>query len=227
MCLMTETQIVTAAYYIIEKGNDPWSSSDDEYIMARNYANAAVNRWEFYDQTKWKDLYTTLAAAATGTKTTTAGTATYACPDDMRYPATYVRTITGGSSTFWQVISPEASGEYVNSQIRVCWFTGSIKTGFTLHFNPNVGLTTGNTIAYEYYKIATQFSTTTDVTEMQDPYFIVYYIAAHFAEIAVDPDYNNMAEARLEQMRTQNMSQLFAVSEDIPTSLDSMGGFGI
>ena len=46
------------------------------------------------------------------------------------------------------------------------------------------------------------------------------------AEEGVDPDMNTMAESRLEQMRVQNMSQLFGVSDDIITAGESQPGFG-
>lgn len=227
MAGLSEQNIINAAYYIVEKGNSPWDSTSDEYVLARNLANAAINRWEFYDETTWRDLWTTLTGASDGTKTITAGTYTYTAPTNMRFPASYVRTVdSGGTSTFWQVIPPALSGEYANSKLEVCWFTGSIKDGFTLNFNPNVTLTTGHTIKYEYYKQATSLTTTTSTTEMQDPYFIVYFIAAHLAEVGVDPDYHALAEGRLEQMRTKNMSQLAGVSDNIPESLDFMGGFG-
>jgi hypothetical protein len=225
---MTEEQIIQSAYYISEKGSDPWASGDDEYTTARNLANIAIGRWESYDNTVWKDLFTTLDDAASSvTKTITASTYDYACATNMVRPASYVRTVdSGGTSTYWQVIEPQELGHYANSSQNVCWFTGSVKDGYTLHFNSNVTLTTGDTIKYEFYKSATKFSTTTDVTEVSDPYFIAYFIAAHMAEEGVDPDFNNMAESRLEDMRVKNLSQLYGVSQNIPTSFESGDGFG-
>jgi hypothetical protein len=228
MAQIAELEIVQNAYYLLEKGASPWVEGDDEYTTARNLANIAIGRWEFYDNTKWKELWTTLDdAASTVTKTITANTYSYTAATDFRYPSSYVRTAdSGGSSTYWQVIPVEKSAVYDESNAKVCWFTGSTKTGFTLHFNPNIDLTTGDTIHYEYYKQATKFTATTSTTEMQDTYFISYFIAAHMAEDGVDPDFNNMAESRLEQMRVTNMSQLYGVSEDIPSSLEFGEGFG-
>jgi hypothetical protein len=224
---LTEQQVINNAYYLLEKASELWASGSDEYLTARGLANIAINRWEMYDNTKWVDLFTTLTAASTGTKTLTSGTTTYVTPDDFRFPSSYVRTTdSGGGSTFWQVIKPAKLTMYANSSARVCWFTGNIKTGYTLNLNPMCPLSTGNTINYEYYKAATKFTTTTDTTEVPDPYFISYYIAAHMAEEGVDPDMNTMAEERLEQMRIVNMSQLYGVSDDIPTSGESQPGFG-
>ena len=230
MAALSEKQIINNAYYLLEKASELWTAgTSDEYLTARGLANIAINRWEMYDSTKWKELFSTLTAASDGIKTITAGTYTYACPTNFRYPSSYVRIVdSGGSSSFWQVINPAMISYYANSSQRVVWFTGNVKTGFTLNINSyNITLTTGHTINYEYYKQATLFADTTDTTEMADPYFISYYIAAHMAEEGVDPDLNTMAEARLEAMRTQNMSQLFGVSDDIPNSLENIPGFGV
>jgi hypothetical protein len=229
MAALTASEVITNAYYLLEKGADPWVSGDDEFTTAQKLGDAAINRWEFYDNTRWKELWVTLDDAASSvTKTITAGTYDYTAPTDMRYPSSYVRTSdSGGSSSYWQVIPSEKSAVYDESSARVCWFTGSEKAGFTLHFNPNITLTTGDTIHYEYYKQATKFTATTSTTEMADPYFISYFIAAHMAEDGVDPDYNNMAEARLEQMRVVNMSQLYGVSDNIPSSIEFGDGFGV
>jgi hypothetical protein len=225
---LTENTIINNAYYLLEKASELWAVTSDEYLTARGLANIAINRWEMADSIKWKELFTTLTAAATGVKTLTAGVFTYAAPDNFRYPSSYVRTTdSGGGSSFWHVISPEKLVMYADSGQHVCWFTGNVMAGFTLNFNSySVSLTTGHTINYEYYKQATLFTAITDTTEMEDPYFISYYIAAHMAEEGVDPDMNTMAEARLEAMRVQNMSQLFGVSDDIPTSGDFGSGFG-
>lgn len=228
MAALTENNIIDNAYYLLEKASELWATTSDEYLTARGLANIAINRWEMYDSTRWKELFTTLTAASDGTKTITAGTFTYAAPTNFRTPSSYVRIVdSGGFSQFWQVIPPEKTSLYANSDKKVAWFTGNIKAGFTLNLNSyNVNLTTGDTIKYEYYKQATLFTTTTSTTEMADPYFISYYIAAHMAEEGVDPDMNAMAEGRLEQMRVQNMAQLFGVSDDIPTSIDASSGFG-
>lgn len=228
MAQLSEQNIIDNAYYLIEKGSEKWDTASDEYLTARGLANIAVGRYEFYEQTKWIELWTTLTDATDGTKTVTKGTSSYSCPTNMRYPASFVRIVdSSGNSSYWQVIPVARMALYANSSDRICYFTGSIKSGFKLHFNPNVSLTTGDTINYEYYKQATKFTAITDTTEMQDPYFISYYIASHMSEEGVDPNLYAMAEARLEQMRTQNMSQLYGVSEDIPDSLDHLSGFGV
>ena len=232
MAALTENDIIDIVYSLYGGDDaDGWATTDDEYLVARKYANDAIFRWEFYDNTKWNELWTDLTSASDGTKTLTAGTWDYSCPSDMRYPASWVRTIGVNSSsvTFWRVIPVEKSADYADSTDKVCWFTGSIKDGFTLNFNPKVTLTTGDTIKYEYYKQATTFSSSTDTTEMSDPYFIVYWILQRFLKNDGEDNSQELQEAdiRLEQMRTVNLSGLFGMKDAIDEPIGMNSGFGV
>lgn len=224
---LTQQNIIDNAYYILEQDSTLWATDSDEYETAKGLLNIGIGRWENYDDAKWKELYGTLTAAATGTKTTTAGTYDYACPDNMKFPSSFVRTVdANGTSIYWDVKTVEEVAKFVKSTDRYVYFTGNLKDGFTLNFNPNLTLTTGDTINYEYYKKATLTTTTTSQVEMSDPYFLSYYIASHMSEGGADPNLNNMAETRLEAMRTQNMTGLFGVDNNIEPSLNNYTGFG-
>ncbi len=225
---LTETDIIANAYYLLEQDSAGWDVASAEYLTARGLLQGAIGRWEFYDNVRWRDLWIQLVNAATGIKTLTAGTFSYACPTDMRYPSSWVRTYdASGTRLFWKVISSENLAWGVdNPSAYYCYFTGNIAIGFTLHFNPNVSLHTGDTIEYEYYKQALKTTATTDKPEMQDPWFAAYFIASHMADGGLDTDFMNMAEVRLDQMKAANMASLALVSEEVPTSLDWEGGFG-
>lgn len=225
MAILTEQEIIDNAYYLSEKSSELWDTDSDEYATARGLANIAINRWERYDQTKWAELLTPYGDASGVTTTITAGTYTYSAPSNTLYtPASFVRTTnSGGGITTWQVIPSKSRLLYQNTD-RVCWFTGNPKSGFVLHFNSGVTLTTGDTIDYDYYKKATRLASTSGTTEVPDPDFLSYYIAAHMAEEGIDPDFNNMAESRLEDMRVANLSTPFAVPNDI---VNSQAGFGL
>lgn len=223
---MTEQQILDHAYYILEQDDAGWDTDSQEYLTARGILNASVGRWEFFDNTRWRELWTTLTASATGDKTTTADDYTYTAPTTMRYPSSWVRTISGSNTWRWEVISPEKLGSYAGHLGKWCYFTGNPIDGFTLHFNPMETLITGDTIEYEFYKIANQTDATTDTIEMQDPWFSVYYVAAHMADGGVDTDFYDMAEARLDQMKTANHSQLYGVPDNIALTDDTSEGFG-
>lgn len=231
--ILSEQSILNIVYALYEGDTSNWSTTSDEYLSARVYANAAINRWEYYENTNWQELWTTLDdSSSLNTKTLTAGTSTYACPRNMIKPASYVRTEdSAGTSTFWEVLPIARVPSFAsNTTYHYCYFTGSIMSGFTLHFNPNITLTTGNTIKYEYYKKATLLTTTTSTTEMADPYFIVYFVLSRLYENDGEDGKSDKAfqeaEARLENMRVNNMLHLEGVRDNIEWTLDNLDGFG-
>lgn len=222
---MNETDIITAAYYLIEVDSEPWTSTDDEYLTARGLGNIAIDRWEKYENTTWNELLTNLTDSAVllgGDKITVANTYSYDCPSDFVRPCSFVRI--GG--TLYDVKKPTQLAELKDSGENWVYFMGNPKAGYDLKINPNLTIAGGEVIEYEYYQKATKLTTTTSETEMSDPYFIVYFIAAHMGDEGINTDYFQMAEARLEQMRSVNMSGLFGVSDNINNSLDSNSGFG-
>lgn len=224
---LTENDIINNAYYLLEKASELWDTASDEYLTARGLGNIAIGRWQRYENTKWKELLRKASAGSGATLTLTNGVYTYSTPNDCLYPtATFVRTTdAGGGVTTWQVIDSKERLLHPPTDY-IAFFTGNSKLGFTLNFNSGLSLKTGEVIDYDYYRSATLFTATTSVTEVPDPDYISYYIAAHMAEEGIDTDMYNMAEARLEQMRTQNMSQLFGVSNNIIQTPGHNAGFG-
>jgi len=232
MSALTENQIFDIVYSLYGGDDaDGWAETDDEYLVARKYANDAITKWEFYDNTRWNELFTNLTAASDGDKTTTAGDWEYDCPSDMRFPASWVRTIGAASSavTFWTVIKPEQSGKYADSTDKVCWFSGSFKDGYKLNFNPKATLTTSDTIKYEYYKQAATFAAAADTTEISDPYFIVYWVLQRFLKNDGEDNFEELQEAdtRLEQMRVVNLSGYFGIGDTINEPIGMNSGFGV
>jgi hypothetical protein len=224
MSALTENQIIDIVYSLYETDTAGWETDSSEYLSARNYCNAAISRWENYMNTTWRELWTTLTDAADGDKTLTAGTYDYDCPTNLKRPGSWVRT--GSTPQFWTVVSAEEVGTLDSSTDYFCWFTGSIKDGFKLNFNPELTLTTGDTIYYEYYKTATQFSATSSTTEMADPYFIVYFVLSRFLKNDGEDftDEANQSEEVLDNMRTANMTGVPGVPDQIQ-SLEE--GFGL
>jgi len=198
--------------------------------VARGFLNIGVGRWEFYDNTTWRELWTKNSDAASGLggdTTTVASQSDYDTPSDFIRPGGYVTTVgTSATKIFWQVIPPEEVIKWANSDDYYCYITGSYKGGFDLHFNARITMSAGLTIDYPYYKAATKTAATSDSTEMSDPYFLSYFIAAHMAEGGVDVNFMDMAEARLEQMRTANMSSVWGVPGNIEDDGNGYIGFG-
>ena len=224
MANLTENNIIDAVYSLLEGDNDGWETTSDEYLAARVYCNAAINLWEFYETTTWRELFVKLTDAADGDKTTSADTYTYTCPTDMRTPSSWVRI----NGEYYKVFSPEKIAHLSDNYGKWCYFTGSIKDGFTLNLNSKLTVTGSQTIEYEYYKTATKFTTTTSTTEVPDDYFIVYFVLARFLKNDGE-DYGeerDLYENKLDLMQTLNDSGYIGMNDYLPESVETEGGFG-
>jgi len=211
----TETDIIAQVYSQYENDNSTWDATSAEYLTSRNYTKAAILRWEFLEGVRWGELVQKLSAAADGTKTLTAATYTYGCPTDMRLPPqttdnemVYVRTLdSSGNSILWQVVPVVQISQLDGSTTRFCYFTGNQKVGFTLNLNPNINLTTGDTISYEYLKRATYLTTITSSTEMSNPMYIVHYclhrLYKNDGQLSEASEELQIAESLLQEMKAE------------------------
>ena len=230
--MATENEIIDGAFYLLEKDADPWATTDDEYTTARGMLNLGVGRWERYENTTWRELWTTLTDSAIGLggdKTVVASTWDYDAPSDFVRAGGYVTiTPTAGEVVFYHVLPPEEVKKYSGTTTNWCYFTGNKNTGFDLHFNPNATLSTGGVIDYPYYKSATQSSAASTVLEVGDPNFLSYFIAAHMSENSdsVDGDFFQISEDLLKQMKSVNNSGFWGVPSNIEPSLEDYIGFG-
>lgn len=228
MAGLTENQIIDNTFYMLEKDSTPWGTSDAEYTTARGLLNMAIQRWEHYENTTWRELWTTLIDASDGDKTTTADDFTYDCPTNFVRPGGYVTTSLSGIVTFWKVIPVEEASKYKAHAGNVCWFTGSYSSNFVLNFNSNATVAASSTIDFPYYKSATISSATSTVLEPGDPNFLSYFISAHMSESteSVEADFFTISEGLLKQMRSRNNSGVWAVPSNIEPSLADYDGFG-
>lgn len=190
MATLSEQEILNIVYALKEGDDDGWDTDSDEYLAGRKYCNSAITRWEFYDNTKWKELWKTLDDAADGDKTTD-GTNSYDCPTNFKFPSSWVRV----GDTLYQVVNPNRVAELFDNKDNWCYFTGSDKDGHKLNFNPLLTLGTGDDIDYEYYKTATKFTTTTSTTEMNNPYFIVNSVLAQFIKLDGEDNMQELQQA--------------------------------
>lgn len=223
---MQEQEIIDQIYAMYEGDNDLWETTSDEYLTARRYLNAGVNRWRYYERTDWKELFTNLADATTGSSVTVADTFDYAAPDDFVRPTSYVRI----GTTLFKTIQPAKAIIYQADGNTDAWayFYGNSKDGFELRINPLYNLEAGLTIDYSYYRTPTEFTSTTDVTEMSDPYFLVYYVLYRLYKNdseAYQDEFTN-AESRLEQMRVDNIAGIEATPDEITWNTEFQDGFG-
>jgi hypothetical protein len=217
---LTEADIIDLIYSTYEVDDTTWSTSDAEYLTARRLCNGSIRRWEYLEGVRWNELFTTLTSASTGTKTVTAGTYVYDCPDDMRVPPKsedFVRV----NGELYPVVALSKIQQLGDSMARYYYFTGNPKLGYKLNFNTSLVFTTGHIIEYEYYRSATYFSAPTSSTEMSNPMFIVHDVLSRLYRgdgmLTESRDELQFAENLLQEMKAENFE---VISDDV-------AGFGI
>lgn len=215
MTNLTENEIIDQAFYLSELDVDVWETDSDEYSLARGFLNDGINRWENFENTKWRDLIATNSIPLTTAHS-------YNCASGMAYPGSWVRT----GEQFWTIVKPENIAQYSGDDAYYCYFLGNKKDGYTLNFNSRLDIPTG-TADFEYYKKAFKTTAPTDQVEMSDPSFLSYWIASKLGEDGMNIDLFNIAEDKLKTMRILNMSGYFGVPDLIENSITDSDGFGV
>ena len=224
--VQTLADFVSYLNSLFESDSTAPSSGDEDYTVWTALANTAINIWEKEEGIDWKELYTNLSDAADGDTTIEDDDWDYDCPTDFDHVVGKVRLVsTGGVSSYFSIISPKQVPLADDTSGQWCYFTGNNSSGYDLHFNPDLTLTTGDTIKYEYYKKATKLSATTDKFEMSDPMFAVFYALSELKKEEGNADEIAIATQKLEAMKVRNM----APSEEEDTSISNKMevGFGV
>ena len=201
---LTEYQTYLHALYRGD-GNTPTDGST-KWNHRENLLHAAINIWDSQNHL-WNGLWTDLASASDGDKTVNASDLAYDMPTDFRFLGNYVRTTDASSNnTYYKIIKPEDSELYKNTTAPACYVSGNKSSGFVLNFLQQP--TAGDTINYSYYKEPTNPTATTDVIEMDDPYFAVYMSLAKLYEQEGSGDQANaaysIADQKLSNMKVRN-----------------------
>lgn len=151
------------------------ASTDDEFTIFLRLANEAINRWANYDNTYWRELFTTLSLADEGI-TVVEGTTDYDAPDDFREAGGFVSVKDSSNNTVRTYAIKEPNEvQFLSDNSQYAYFSGDPSNGYTLHLNPVPdSAIDGLTMDFVYYKAPTTFTSTTDVSEMSQPYFIVH-----------------------------------------------------
>lgn len=206
---------------LLEMDSSAPSSGDEDYTVWTALANIAVDLWENEEGVLWEELFVKLADASDGNKTTSAATNSYTCPTDFRFPASgFVWLGSGTNKTALKVIKQAEIQLYENNTSRWCYFTRGSSP--TLEINPNLTITAGYTISYNYYKYATKLSSGSDEFEMSDPMFAVYYA---FSEIdKEDETAPAISSQKLEGMKTKNEMPAWLQEDSLMNKTED--GFG-
>ncbi len=180
---MTLADLVKIIWRKYDKSTDYPTFGDEDYTLIQGFINDAIQSWgdeAHEDNIRWKELFTTLTSASSGTKTTTASTASYVCPDDFVDISSFVKI---GDLYYSYAENREVMTlEKVDTSARFYWITRNSTTGkYWLNIYPTPD-TSGDTIEYSYYKTPTELTATTSIIEMKKPYFAVYHALTSLLE---------------------------------------------
>lgn len=172
---MTISELFEAYYTQYRSEATIPESTDDEYTIFLRLANEAISRWASYDNTYWKELFTTLALSGE-TTTIQTGVTDYDAPDDFAEAGGFIKAnnASGFSVEAYKIIEPQQV-QFQGESSNYAFFTGSPADGYTLHLNPAPASSlNGLSIDYVYYKSPTLATGGSDTPEMTLPYFIVH-----------------------------------------------------
>jgi hypothetical protein len=221
---------IFAAYYALYRVEaEAPASTDDEYLVAKSLANEAVNRWANYDNTLWKELFTTNLTDGGGESTVSAGTSEYAVSDNFREAGGFVRILDADGNTVrrYRLIEPHEQ-QFKSDSSFYATFIGDRSQGYTLKLNPVPDdAIDGLSIEYDYYKTPTLFTRGSTVTEMSQPYFIVHRMLANRFRGSRNPYYGsakNDAEDVLRTMQLENNSGSWSNPWSLPDNSGTTWG---
>lgn len=184
---MTLNEAVQIVYRRWQQSTDYPDSTAEDYLIIKGALNDAINKWggtAQEDSVKWKELFTNLADASDGDKTTTASTSQYDAPSDFVEISSFVKMTDSDSQSLYYPYKKQDDvlrALKENTSEQFFYITGNSGSGYKININP-APISTGNTIAYSYYKLPTELSATTDTFEMSRPYFAVYDALASILE---------------------------------------------
>lgn len=217
------TDAVKKINTLYNSSSTPPNSGEEDYLIWTDLLNAGVDLWENEEGMLWRQLFTKLVAAADGDKTTTTANS-YTLPTNFKFPnSAFVWLGTGTNKTAYKVIKQENLQLYENDTGNWCYFL--MDGSPTLEFNPNLTITAGQTISYNYYKYATAVSSGSDTFEMSDPMYAVYYALSELKKEEGDTSALSIANQKLEAMKTLDYMTSEFQTNDTRNPVDI--GFGV
>ena len=177
--IFTESTLQDAIHTLYEGDTSTASSTDDDYLVRRQYINMGIGFWEGWRGTRWNELYGLLTDAADGDKTVATNDTTSDCPTNLANTLGFVQIVDGnGNATNYTMIDQDEAQVYIRSSASgtVYWMTGS-PGSYKINWYPTITSNqNGYTVAYPYYKRATLITATSDTPEPSDHSFLVNYV---------------------------------------------------
>ncbi len=182
---MDELNLQQHIHALYEKNTSYPASSSEDYLVRRQLINDSIDKWGGYanaENIKWRELFTT----ATLNLTTAT---TYTLPANFVSFSSYLK-VTSTGDDYYTFESPDnvlnrLRGDTSSKFSYVTGYPGA----YTLNINPAPSVT-GWVTAYSYYKTATLMTTTTSISEIPKPYFIIYNVLSTLFE-EERPDLSN------------------------------------
>lgn len=217
--------IFQAYYSLFRADSDVPASTDDEYTVALRLANEAINYWKAYDNTYWKELFTTNQIDGTGAQTIVTSQRAYTAPTNFSEAGGFVKVVDSDGKTVqrYQIVEPNEV-QFQGDNADYCYFTGDSINGYTLNINPApTSNLNGLDIDYVYYKNPTEFTTGTDITEMANPYFIVHRMLAMQFRAARNPYYSSALKDSENTIRVMQLTNNSGNWANTPSIADNSG----
>ena len=204
------------------------ASTEEDYEVRTKLLEVAINLWASERGVAWRELFYT----ASGT-TSLGSTISLSSFTDYKYAAGYLRIkIDGTNWTYIPIYDVTKAELYKNSanNPQFAYITGNKKTGFTI----NLSFTVAASLSWElpYYKDPFIPSTGSNVIEMADPLFAVYYVLSKLHETDGEGDRATLAyqlaNEKLGAMKLQNSKAPPWQDNAVPDLLmdQGVGGFG-
>src|ERR1035437_7125603 len=105
-----DLQTLFGDYYTQYRGESQTPpATDPEYLIFIRLAREAIARWASYDNTYWKELFTSLQLAPDGDKLIVLGQTTYLTPSDMKEAGGFLRVLDANGNTVrkYPIIEPQ------------------------------------------------------------------------------------------------------------------------
>jgi hypothetical protein len=209
---------------LLEKDNSVPSEGDEDWIIRTELANDAIKVWANEEGVLWRELFVSLSDATDGDEATVADQSEYDAPTDFQSPAGYLRLVSANGTTHYEQKQDFKKGLDWAAGDEFYYVTGNKNSGFKIHIHPTP--TAVSTIEYEYYKDAAELSDDTDVFEMSDPDFAVYWALYKLQEEeGGGSSALQIAQQKLRSMKTKNSMMGWYQNGQLNGS-DTQWGFG-
>lgn len=234
---MTFQYIFTQFYTKYRGEENPPGATDPEWPIAVSNYNAALDRLESFDDTRWDFMKTTLQASTQVSpvldKTLTTSDSTFVAPTDMLFPGgLYWKVNTNGRRTAPIKVKKVEDIGVISQDSQYGYFLGDQHSGYTFHINPIVPSNeNGWGLDYIYYKKASRLDPDSeDGTSLlfgaNSEFYACFMAAQRFLDSRNFPAYGVMKRDSEEALKGMKLRNNSGDSYNVPEVQDSGPGFG-